>query len=371
MRTGVVTFHNAHNYGATLQTWALQKALKRLGADPCVIHYHPEVIDKLYVLPKLDTAKKRWRYLTKKNIRRRRKKLKIKYIRYSEFLKKNLTLCGNYRTVAELEAAPPGLDCYITGSDQVWNPDHTGGFDPAYVLSFAEKGARKAAYAASIGRENFPVQTRENYVSGIQDFNAVSVRERSSAAAVEEAYGKPVSVVLDPTLLLYREEYEEIKVPSKYSEKYILVYMMENNRDMVHLANRISIVTGLPIIQRKPGRIFKNELDSFFTHTPGEFLGDLEKAEYVITNSFHGTVFSIIYERPFISLLHSETGSRTIDLLESLGLEDHILSDVKDFKNMGQFTIEEPQVLKERIETLRAESIEFLKQVVQPDGGGK
>lgn len=367
MRTGVVTFHSAHNYGATLQTWALQKALKKLGADPCVIHYHPDIIDRLYIPPKLNTAAKRWQYLTRKEVRKRRRKLKTKYIRYNEFLKNHLTLCGDYRTYEELKTDPPGMECYIAGSDQVWNPDHTGGFDPAYLLEFAEQDAVKIAYAASIGRENFPVQLRDNYAAGIRDFDAVSVREQSAAAAVSEAFGKTVSVVLDPTLLLDRREYEEIKVPSQRSERYILVYMMENNRSLVRLANSISVVTGLPVIQRKPGRIFKNELDSFFTHTPGEFLGEMEKAEYVITNSFHGTVFSIIYERPFISMLHSETGSRTIDLLNSLDLGSHILNEAKDFKNMGQFTIEDPLALRRKVEMLRLDSIEFLKQALGAD----
>ena len=175
-----------------------------------------------------------------------------------------------------------------------------------------------------------------------------------------EVTGQEPSVVLDPTLLLLREEYEEIKVPTKRAERYILVYMMETNRRLVQLADNISIATGLPVIQRKPGRIFRNELESFYTHTPGEFLGEMEGAEYVITNSFHGTVFAIIYGRPFLSMLHSKTGSRTVDLLRSLGLEDHILYEARDFKDMKQFKIKNPRELKKRVEALRAESLRFL-----------
>lgn len=361
MKVGVVTFHNAHNYGATLQTWALQKTLKKLDAEPCVVHYHPDIIDHLYEVPKLDTAAKRWKYLSKKSERVRRRKIKIKYHRYRAFLNQNLTMAGDYRTWEELKNNPPGLDCYIVGSDQVWNPDHTGGFDPAYILDFAEERAKKIAYAASVGRERFPAQYREQYKSAIQKFDAVSVREPSAAAEVSEAFGREVPVVLDPTLLLERAEYDEIKVPSERKEKYILVYMMETNKKLVRLANRLSVVTGLPIIQRRQGKVFRNELPSFFTEHPGEFLGEIEKAEYVVTNSFHGTVFSIIYERPFISMLHSETGSRTSDLLMELGMEKHLLMDGKDFKSMGQFTIEDKAGLRRRIGKMRANSIEFLK----------
>lgn len=364
MRTGVITFHSAHNFGATLQTWALQKTLKKLGMEPSVIHYHPESIDKLYEVPPMDTWKKRWQYLTRSAVRKRRKKLKQRYHRYQQFIKEQLVLTGDYHTWEELQANPPGLDCYITGSDQVWNSDHTNGYDPAYLLEFAEPGSRKIAYAASVGREDFPVQYRERYAKAIRSFDAVSVREKSAAEAVSNAFGKPAAVVLDPTLLLERQEYDEIKIPSKRSERYILVYMMENNRSLIRLANSISVVTGLPVIQRKPGRLFKNEIDSFFTHTPGEFLGELEGADYVITNSFHGTVFSILYKKPFISMLHSETGSRTIDLLEGLGLSSHILEDAKDFKDMGQFSIEDPWQLQRKLEELRQESMHFLRQAL-------
>lgn len=364
MKTGVVTFHSAHNYGATLQAWALQKALKKLGTEPCIVNYHPQVIDRLYVVPRLDTMAKRIQYLKKKDVRRRRKKLKVKYAKYQAFLREHFKLAGDYTSFEELAANPPGMDCYITGSDQVWNPDHTGGYDPAYLLEFAEKGSRRISYAASIGRERFPAQYRENYANALARFDAISVREQSAAGAVREAAGELPAVVLDPTLLLDRKEYEEIKVPTERGERYILVYMMETNRKLIQLADSISIATGLPVIQRKPGKIFRNELDSFYTHTPGEFLGEMEKAEYVITNSFHGTVFSIIYERPFISMLHSQTGSRTIDLLNSLGLESHILYEARDFKDMKQFDIENPRELQKRIETLRAASVDFLAKAL-------
>ena len=360
MKTGVVTFHSAHNYGATLQAWALQKAIKKLGVTPCIVNYHPEVIDRLYTVPRLDTWAKRMQYLKKREVRARRRKLKIKYTRYQRFLREHFALVGDYTIYEELISNPPGLDCYIVGSDQVWNPDHTGGFDPAYLLEFAEKSSRRVSYAASIGRERFPAQYRNNFGEALKKFTAVSVREDSAVGAVAEVTGQEPSVVLDPTLLLLREEYEEIKVPTKRAERYILVYMMETNRRLVQLADNISIATGLPVIQRKPGRIFRNELESFYTHTPGEFLGEMEGAEYVITNSFHGTVFAIIYGRPFLSMLHSKTGSRTVDLLRSLGLEDHILYEARDFKDMKQFKIKNPRELKKRVEELRAESLRFL-----------
>ncbi len=369
MKTGVITFHSAHNYGATLQAWALQKALQKLGTQPCIVNYHPQVIDRLYIVPPLDTARKCLQYLTRRGVRQRRKKLKIKYEKYSEFLRGHFKFVGDYTTYDELEKNPPGLDCYIAGSDQVWNTDHTGGYDPAYLLEFAEKGSKRISYAASIGRERFPAQYRSSFAKALEKFDAISVREESTSGAIAEVTGKMPAVVIDPTLLLSKEEYDEIKVPSKRTERYILVYMMETNRKLIQLADSISLATGLPVIQRKPGKIFKNELDSFYTHTPGEFLGEVEKAEYVITNSFHGTVFSAVYERPFISMLHSQTGSRTVDLLRVLELEDHILYRARDFSQMEQFKIKNPKELRGRIEKLRLESVDFLAKALMKEEG--
>lgn len=365
LKVGVVTFHSAHNYGATLQAWALQKALKKIGTDPCLIHYHPDVIDRLYRVPKLDTLKKKINYAMQKNTRKRRKQQVIKYEKYTKFLQDHFKMVGDYETYDQILENPPGMDCYITGSDQVWNPKHTKGYDPTYMLEFAEENTIRSAYAASIGLPDFPKKFRSQYAGALQMFDAISVRERSSADAVARAAGKEVHVVLDPTLLLTREEYEEIKQPVERAERYILVYMMEQNDKLVELANSISVVTGLPIIQRRIAKIFKNEMASFYTDTPGEFLSEIENAEYVITNSFHGTVFSIIYQRPFISMLHSSTGSRTTDLLIELGLEDHILYQANDFDDMARFEIKDKEALLERTKKLREESLEFLKKAVK------
>ena len=102
MKTGVVTFHSAHNYGATLQAWALQKAIKKLGVTPCIVNYHPEVIDRLYTVPRLDTWAKRMQYLKKREVRARRRKLKIKYTRYQRFLREHFALVGDYTIYEEL-----------------------------------------------------------------------------------------------------------------------------------------------------------------------------------------------------------------------------------------------------------------------------
>ena len=358
MKVGVITFHSANNYGATLQTWALQKVLKNHGLDAGVIHYHPDIIDNLYDPMEGRTGIKRiWKKFC---MAISSPESLTRYHKFQTFLKDNFNLIGDFKTYEELENARLMLDAYITGSDQVWNPVHIGGFNPAYYLDFAQPGAIKISYAASVGSDYIHPRYKENLRQSLSSYTGISVRESSIKEAVQELTGQPVQVVLDPTMLLAKEDYEEIKVTSTIKEPYILVYMIEKNPQVISFANKISIALGLPLIQRRTVPGMTNELPPFYTADAGEFIGLIEGTSYVITNSFHGTVFSILYGRPFVSMLHSDTGSRTVDLLTSLGLESHILYDIADFNDFDMFKIDNYEEISETIEGLKGRSEQFL-----------
>ncbi|MGB8452451.1 MAG: polysaccharide pyruvyl transferase family protein [Anaerocolumna sp.] len=358
MKAGVITFHSAHNFGATLQTWALQKVLKNYKIEASVINYHPSIIDDLYNPLKGKYGMER--RIAKYKLRRQNPRSLERYQNYTGFIKKNFNLLGDYMTYEELEAAKLDLDAYIVGSDQVWNSEHIGGFDPAYFLDFVKPGPLKFSYAASIGRDYILPVYHEQIRNSLKSFTSISVREKSAKKPVKALTKKRVDVVLDPTLLLAREEYNEIKTVPNIKGKYIFVYMMEHNPEVVAFANKVSTATGLPIVQRRPNKIFKNEIASCYTSAPGDFLGLIENAEYVITNSFHGTVFSIVYETPFISMLHSNTGSRTVDLLKALNMESHLLYHAVDFEDFSKFQIQDPEKLRKRILEFRQFSLLFL-----------
>jgi len=358
MKVGVITFHSANNYGAVLQTWALQKVLKDYGMDTGVIHYHPDIIDGLYDPMKLKQGMPR--QLKKMMITIKNRQSLIRYNKFQTFLKDHFNLIGNFRTYEELKGAGLNLDAYIVGSDQIWNTDHTAGFDPAYFLDFAENGKMKISYASSMGKDYIPSKYKQDFCKSLESFTGISVRERSALEAIQELTDQSVQVVLDPTMLLKKEDYEEIKVESMVKKPYILIYMIERNDQVTLFANKISVALGIPIIQRRPVPGLVNQLPPFYTADAGEFLGLIESAEYVITNSFHGTVFSILYERPFISMLHSDTGSRTADLLNDLNLQSHILYDINSFNDFKMFQIEDPGKLRKRIEKLKKSSTEFL-----------
>lgn len=362
MKVGVVTFHSANNYGAILQTWALQKVLKDMGMNSGIINYHPDIIDGLYDPMQLKEGLER--QIKKSTLYIRNRKSLIRYNKFRSFLRENYNLIGDYRTYDELKSAKFNLDAYITGSDQVWNPTHIGGYDPAYFLEFAAQGKKKISYAASLGTDYIDSRYKDDIERALSTFTSISIREKSAKPAVEELVEGPVEVVLDPTLLLKKEDYDEIKVRSKIKEPYILVYAIERNPELAKFANKISVALGLPLIQRRPGLKLVNELEPFYTADTGEFLGLVESAEYVITNSFHGTVFALLYGKPFVSMLHSDTGSRTEDLLQQLDLSSHILYDLEDFDDFNIFRYDDVEDVRRRIEELKESSLDFLKEAL-------
>ncbi|MGI6010623.1 MAG: polysaccharide pyruvyl transferase family protein [Ruminococcus sp.] len=362
MKTGIVTFHSAHNFGASLQTWALQKKLRDLGEDPVIVNYRPEAIEALYhPLHSYSGMKKQIVHLGK--ILKRSPSLK-RSKKYDAFIERTFNLTKEYHTYEELKNAGIQLDACIVGSDQVWNTQHTGGYDPAYMLEFLDKGIRRISYAASVGTDYLLPDCQKEFERALKDFSYVSVREESARPLIQELTDIPVETVVDPTLLLDQEDYEKLRTPVGHKEKYILVYMMEKNTEVIKFANYMSKLLGLPIVQRRPDRYFQNELDPCYVTTPDEFLDYVKEAECVITNSFHGTVFSIIYEKPFMAMLHSDTGSRTKDLLKLLQLEDHLLAEGEAKPDFGRFLMKDRGKTQKLIEKYRGYSLEFLKKAL-------
>lgn len=363
MKVGVITFHSAHNFGASLQTWALQKILKNYKLEPYVIHYHPKVIDKIYDPIRVVGIKRPFRIVSL--YFKKREKLK-RYYHYNKFIQTSFSLLGDFPDYQTLKDSAPKLDFYITGSDQVWNGQHTKGFDPAYYLDFTEENAVKISYGASIGENRIPAYYQTEVAKSLSSFHFISVREESAKEVIQKFAPAKVQVetVLDPTLLLEKKDYEELLPPSFVSEKYIFVYMMEKNKELISFANRISKTLGIPIIGRHQKSHFKNEIATCYGKLPGDFIRLIDSAELVITNSFHGTAFSILCETPFFSMLHSSTGSRTVDLLNSLNLSSHLVTSLTECIDLEKAKFTDTEDLKKRLSWLRMHSLNFLENAL-------
>ena len=328
MRIAIITFHNTLNYGATLQCTALFRYLSQLGHDVYVINYLPRyVLDKKSItkeLKNITSSGNKGRALLKGLLYLAfAGKIKSKDDRYELFLKKNIRLTRIYSSYEDLTADPPKAELYICGSDQIWNPYLTGNaFDKAFFLKFTD--GIKASYGASVGE--LDIESNKDELRELtRGFWGISMRERTSAKQLVAALERDVFTVLDCTLLLNREDYFHLEVDYTIHDKYLLLYNVKNSSVAVSIARKIAKEKKLEIVDISPNPFVNLKgTKKIIDIGPGEFLNLFHNAEFVITNSFHGTAFSIIYKKQFVVIPHSTRSSRITDLLEALGLSDRI-----------------------------------------------
>ena len=323
-RIGVITFHNYDNYGAILQSYALQKKLRELGTYPEIIDYSSQYISNPFRLINLK-EKGLFNYIYGAighicYIPRRRKCNQFrKHMKYSEPVTK-----GNMRAVSGK------YDIYIAGSDQVWDYKLTN-FDQTYFLDFPEKGKKKCSYAASIGEHIPPEQFRNDYSRLLNDFDEILVREDYGADIVNELTGKKPDVVCDPTLLLTADEWNKLLKEPKIRGKYILVYQLGINPEIVNFARRLKKETGYRIVYIPFPLVGLLKCRCEITVGPAEWMGLFKNAEYVISDSFHGVVFSLLFNRKFFAKADGHHKNRRVEqLLKLVNLSDRTMNDVSD-----------------------------------------
>ena len=302
MNAGLITFHFANHYGAQLQAYATMRAVEQLGTPCEIIDYrlpHTTQTNRLYQKGKSPKT-----VLTNLHTALHNGPLARRNARFAAFVEEQMR-CGStrYETIRQLQENPPKYDLYISGSDQIWSPSifANGRFDPAFFLTFAGEG-RKISYASSFGGAAIPVSMEEELEGYLASFDQVSAREDQARQVLERAMEQEVPTVLDPTLLLTGADWGEIAVPPRMEGPYILCYFISDYTSLLPYLQAVQKETGYPIVQlagmrrRVPGA-----KKIVFDAGPREFLGLFQNAAYVITNSFHGTVFSLQFEKPFFT----------------------------------------------------------------------
>ena len=328
--TGTLTFHAAHNYGSMLQAYALQRFLLGLGfANEIVDLRLPsqrEMYEPFRVLP----AKSAANFLQHLLDLRFKPALDRKYRRFEQFLSDDLQKTAEFGSGEELERAVPPFDYFIAGSDQIWNLT-AGDFDWSYFLPFAQGNA--LAYAPSLGPGGQRVRKEANW-DRVRDclshFKAVSVREQGSAALLEKMTGIRAEVLVAPTMLLTRGEWDAC-LASRPSVRpgYILVYSPAvYTREMLRTVRETARRTGKRVVITNPvdGRLRFATLgfEKAYDCGPWEFLQLVRSADLVMTTSFHAVVFSLLFERPFFA--YRDYGDNRIDHFLSLtGMEDRLI----------------------------------------------
>jgi len=366
IKAGIITFHCADNFGAVLQVYGLQEIIKEMNIEVEIIDFRPQELTEPYnhTVNFVRNYKKNGcpgvaKLLLSKlyNYRNIENRLKS----FNKFRNKYLNVSDNkYKTSKDLLYNPPKYNYYLTGSDQVWNPYFKKAIGDSYFLDFVDdKSSIKISYAASIA-EVVEDELFEDYNKYINTFDYISIREKSSLEFIKSVSNKDVFVTLDPTLLLDKNKWKIISKKPETKEKYILVYDLQNNNELNRLANKLSEEMGLKIISYSNKKNYNNSIQSFRFKGPEEFLGLFENAELILTSSFHGTVFSVINNKPFYTIPHTTRGSRMIDLLRTLNLEDRIIYTEEDLKgNDYNINYDKVNIL---LEEKRQESISFLKK---------
>lgn len=340
-RIGIITIVRVNNYGAELQAYATQEALCKMGYDAEIIDYlfyknkdhksthasrpvfHMPLKKRLaeWLFPKREWLKS---LIQKNNF------ASVREERFIRFHRDNTHFSQTYCSYDELLNVKLTYDAYIVGSDQVWNPGVYSSLDP-YFLKFAPKGKKKFSYASSIGVSSLPEYTHAYYNEALNGLDAISVREENAVGLVKNVSGRDAQWVLDPTLLLNAEEWQHVARQEKgIPEKYILLYELTPCPFLKTLAKHIADMKGYKVVRinKDSNRVeADDDIINVMDAGPAEFLGLFKNADFIVTNSFHGTAFSINFNKPFyvVTPARKANNSRQQSILRLFELSDRLL----------------------------------------------
>ncbi len=367
MKIALITIHNANNYGAILQTFALQKVLSRYG-DVEIIDYDNKHIsidfDLIRIKPSfhglLGMGKDIFRLLPRYRVLKN----------FKQFIAKNMNLTKKM-SAQELQLSHVGnFDVYVAGSDQIWNPaciSENCFIDPIYFLNFVPKGAKKISYASSMGSYQWSMEEKCHIKELLKDFDTISVREKDGQILLQEILERPVHHVVDPTLLLSKNEWLEVlggNSERKEKEKYILLYSVPKTELIRSAIKYFSKKLGLKVIAIDQGLSTIGKVDKQIRDAgPIEYLNLFANAEFIITDSFHGTCFSVNFQKPFVAIAPGKHSNRIESLLSLIGLEDRIVRGEEEFANLNiEIDFEEPS---KNLLKIRGESLSILSNTLQ------
>lgn len=377
MKIGILTFHVAHNYGAVLQAYALQNYLINLGHDAVIIDYQPEKIVMPYKLITFPPLKKMTFF---KKIRRLLGNLfnlcliPLRFLRrkaFNKFIFNSLVL-ENFNKNFKYES----YDVYIFGSDQIWNIEMVG-LDEMYFGRFhTNSNQLKIAYAASAGKGEDLICNNKEALDAINNLDFVSVRESTLKRKLETKIDKKISIVLDPTLLVNPEIFEKILKKPIIKKKYLLIYKMISstildkiadgiaNRNSFQVIELLSSVSAKPLLNIERNKMFES---------PDLFLGWFRYADCIVTTSFHGVAFSLVFRKSFYFVSSGHPAeNRIISLLEQLELSNRIITGdmAPDFTEIDYASLPYGKPgIEDKLFELQKKSRDFIKIAIEKRDG--
>jgi len=361
LKVGILTFNFALNYGSLLQSYAMQEILKSMGYDAYIVD-----LDELNKENRLSVKAKLRKILVETSsrfgfipvIRDRNNKVK----KFQNF-RKRFHFTSKCNDIDSLQAIADEFDALIVGSDQVWNP---GLQDFTYLFMLPVNGVKKIGYSISLGKAK--EEELDEFKKDIRDFDSISVREADIKDVVERLSGKNVSVTLDPTLILDKTVWTKLAEESaiELNRPYLLCFLFGKNREFnkekYAFVNCVAKKKGIDIIYLNHGyNRYSFGNNAYCDCGIEDFLKLFINADAIVTDSFHGTVFSIVFEKEFYSIVDGTSSDRRKqDLLAAAGIDTRIVDVSSNNLTVDDMNIDYSLVSK-RLELMKDESIGFLK----------
>lgn len=395
MKIGIVSCYYHPNYGSMLQAYATQRAVEKLGYATITFAINRPVTYMTQSRTRYLLHKIRNRDIFKTKLRRLKsdKALncypgimegkKIRKLKFEDFYKSNIHLSPFNSDRQALRELSSTCDAVLVGSDMLWHPVNVE--HDYYTLTFVPDSVKKISYATSIGTTQIPQYQVKKYQEFLTGFHRISVREQSGVDVIKKlGIDKKVEVVLDPTLLFTAEEWMEIQENKPVvNDQYILCYFLGRNEGHRKFANALKQATGYKIVALKFLDEFVEKDVEFgdlspFDIGPGEFINLIRNAEYVCTDSFHGTCFSILHHKIFFTMNRfsdknsQSTNTRLDSLLKKLNLENRRITSFNDDMNyeikrlLGNGIAYEP--VDRILQDLRQNSFSYLQSAIEAEG---
>lgn len=362
-RIGILTFHRANNYGAVLQAFALCAALREHDVR-CIDYIDPNIAEHCghRLFDKKMSLKKNLihflkYYVFRQTVRKER--------RISQFVNEYIPLTKDkYFSFDQLCNIEDEFDILVSGSDQIWNPQFTGNkLDLSYFLGFGNSMIKKISFATSAGSYAYDESQQKQIKKYLEGYHAISVREVFLKEQLTQLSSKTIEVVSDPTLLLDRTEWRKNSSAVDLKSNYVLLYTFDNCEICLEIAKKNADRLGCDVVSISNRFIRDRKIDIALSNVgPQEFVWLFANAQFVVTNSFHGTIFSVIFEKFFFSVWKKNNPLRAMNLLKFIGLEERLVTNCAEMEKRP-FDVNYGLANK-RIAGLRNNSYAFLKNAI-------
>lgn len=362
MKIALLTIHRSANYGAVLQAYTTKKILSKYG-EVSIIDYDNRFLAHHIDLIRFEPTKRGMLMLAHDLLRLPYRISTVK--KFRRFFSDNFNLTPKLTAEELMAGKADNFDVYVCGSDQIWNPEIVSAekcIDPIFFLSFAPEGSKKLSYASSTGHHHYTNTEKKDVKELLQDFSMISTRESDGVEKLKEILpDREIQHVLDPTLLLSKEEWlESLEINStEPKEKYILVYSVPRTELIKKAVEYFAKKLNMKVVAIDQMLFPLTQVDEHVRDAgPKEFVELFANASFVITDSFHGTCFAVNFGKPFVSVSAGKRTNRIISLLSLLDIDERLVNDVTEFENIKPEI--NSKIILEKLNSARKDSLGLL-----------